>query len=74
MPSEVSCFENKEAFNGGTLNIRSTETFKTDSHFKIRKDIPGWQSCEEEANRKLAINTALLLFSGDIVLVKLMSL
>lgn len=64
----------KIALTGGTFNTRSTETFKTNLHFKIRTDIPGWESCEEEANRKLAINTALILLSGDIVLVKLMPL
>lgn len=67
-----SCSKNKEVFTGGTVNTRSPKTFKTNLHLKIRKEIPGWQSCEGEANRKLVINTALILFSGDIVLVKLM--
>lgn len=56
-------------FPGGPVN---TEILKIHLHFQIRTEISGWQSCEEEANRKLAINTALILFSDNIILVKLM--
>lgn len=61
--------QNKEVLTARPVN---TQILKINLHLQLRKAISGWQSCEEEANRKLAVNTALILFFDNRVLGKLM--